>query len=280
MLAVDAPPRRRGYRDERIVRTRGRGAMKGGRSVVTRLRDLPHWVPDGLLALCLAALHLWGLLAVAAEPSAGGTGGLTLPAVAGLALSNLPLVARRRRPGLVLTIIGLTLVASAALALPTPGYGLLVAVYTYAAWRSSERAGGTVLTVVVFTAFALYLADAVRLLPLNAVILLTAWVLGDRQRAQRLETAELEQRAAALQAERAAAAALAIARERARIAGELHDVVAHGVMAMVAQASAAERLMPTAPERATAALSDAEATGRTSLADVRRLLGLLREDAA
>ncbi len=252
------------------------GTLARLRALPSRVRALPPWVPDTALALALAALHLWVLIAA----GSAGVGGpvLTAPALASVALGNLPLIARRRHPELVLTVIGFSLIATAALQLPAPGYGLLVAVYTLAAWRQTDSAGGTVAIIAGGTLLSLYLADAVRLIPLNALVLLSAWILGDRQRAQRLEVVELERRAAALEAERSSAAALATARERARIAREMHDVVAHGVMAMVAQASAAERLIPGAPERAAEALAEAESAGRASLGEVRRLLGLLRGD--
>jgi signal transduction histidine kinase len=67
--------------------------------------------------------------------------------------------------------------------------------------------------------------------------------------------------------------------ERARIARELHDVIAHSISAMVVQTAAAEDLVTTDPERARAVLGDVAATGRRALAETARLLHLVRDDA-
>jgi signal transduction histidine kinase len=70
----------------------------------------------------------------------------------------------------------------------------------------------------------------------------------------------------------------AVAAERRRIAREMHDVVAHGVSVMVVQAGGARRILGADPERALAAATEIERTGREALADMRRLLGILRPD--
>ncbi|UGQ09180.1 histidine kinase [Yinghuangia sp. ASG 101] len=110
-------------------------------------------------------------------------------------------------------------------------------------------------------------------------MLLIAWVLGDSMRTRRAYYAELEDRAARLERERDAHAEVAAAAERARIARELHDVVAHNVSVMVVQADGAAYTMDAAPERARDALGTIARTGREALAEMRRLLGVLRSDA-
>jgi signal transduction histidine kinase len=82
-------------------------------------------------------------------------------------------------------------------------------------------------------------------------------------------------RAEAEEAERAEEAMLA---ERERIAGELHDIIAHSLSGMVVQASAARRLTDTNPERAREAFGSVEESGREALGELRRLLGVLRRE--
>jgi len=88
----------------------------------------------------------------------------------------------------------------------------------------------------------------------------------------------LEQRAVALEHEREERARAAVTAERARIAGDLHDVIAHSVSVMTVQAGAARLLLEKDPPRAYEPLLSIEETGREALADMRRLLGLLRAD--
>ncbi|WP_330306413.1 MULTISPECIES: histidine kinase [unclassified Streptomyces] len=120
--------------------------------------------------------------------------------------------------------------------------------------------------------------------PLGAVLIVVfqtvpfalAWVLGDSIRTRRAYLAQLEERAARLEKEREAQAKVAVAAERARIARELHDVVAHNVSVMVVQADGAAYVMDAAPDQAKKALETISGTGRQALAEMRRLLGVLR----
>jgi signal transduction histidine kinase len=97
-----------------------------------------------------------------------------------------------------------------------------------------------------------------------------------RHRAQLHET--LRAKAAALEAERAERARTVAADERTRIAGELHDVVAHALSAMVVQAGGARRLAERNPAQAGVAFGAVESTGREALAEIRTLLGVLRRE--
>ncbi|MFD4856959.1 sensor histidine kinase [Streptomyces atratus] len=103
-----------------------------------------------------------------------------------------------------------------------------------------------------------------------------AWVLGDSMRTRRAYFSQLEERAARLEREREAQSKVAVAAERARIARELHDVVAHNVSVMVVQADGAAYVMDAAPDQARQALETISSTGRQALAEMRRLLGVLR----
>jgi signal transduction histidine kinase len=97
-------------------------------------------------------------------------------------------------------------------------------------------------------------------------------------RYRRAYYASLEDRAARLERERDAQARIAAVAERARIARELHDVIAHNVSVMVVQADGASYALGTDPARAREALGAISATGRQALAEMRRLLGVLRRE--
>ena len=107
---------------------------------------------------------------------------------------------------------------------------------------------------------------------------LIAWVLGDSMRYRRAYYANLEGRAARLERDRDAQAKIAATAERARIARELHDVVAHNVSVMVVQADGAAYALRTDPGRAREALAAISATGRQALTEMRVLLGVLRKN--
>jgi signal transduction histidine kinase len=92
--------------------------------------------------------------------------------------------------------------------------------------------------------------------------------------------AALADRAGELERQHAAQAEAAAAEERARIANELHDVIAHGVSVMTVQASGARLLLRSDPVRAREAIEAVEHAGREALAETRRLLGILRRDPA
>jgi signal transduction histidine kinase len=111
--------------------------------------------------------------------------------------------------------------------------------------------------------------------PLEFVI---AWLAGFavRERAEQAEAAEL--RAAAAERERDAAARVAVAEERARIARELHDIVAHSVSVMVLQVGAVRHNLEDERAEDGEALKGVERAGRTALAEMRRLLGAMRTE--
>jgi signal transduction histidine kinase len=110
------------------------------------------------------------------------------------------------------------------------------------------------------------------------VAMAVAWLLGDRARTRRLYLEQVTARARDLERDRDRQAELAVAAERARIARDLHDAVAHGLSIVVIQAQAAAGAMEKRPATARAALASIVATGRDSLAEMRRLLGLTRPE--
>ncbi len=118
-------------------------------------------------------------------------------------------------------------------------------------------------------------ASQLAFIPLRFIV---AWVAGLflRERAERAEAAEI--RAAQAEREREAAARIAVAEERARIARELHDIVAHAVSVMVLQVGAVRHKLPDELADDREALRSVERAGRTALTEMRRLLGAMRDE--
>jgi signal transduction histidine kinase len=110
------------------------------------------------------------------------------------------------------------------------------------------------------------------------VLFTIGWLAGFALRERAVQAEAAEERATQAERERETAARIAVAEERARIARELHDVVAHAVSVMVLQVGAVRHKLPGAPAEDRAALESVEDTGRTALAEMRRLLGAMRRD--
>ncbi len=171
--------------------------------------------------------------------------------------------------------------------LPTD-IAMLVLLYTVAAYRPRRASVPALLVCLAGSAVAAATVwrplngpdRAFAQIALPAALLsgcvLLAWVLGDSMRYRRGYYAALEDKAARLEAERHAQAKIAAAAERARIARELHDIVAHHVSVMVVQADGARYALRTDPDRTDTALTAISATGRQALTEMRKLLGVLR----
>ena len=110
------------------------------------------------------------------------------------------------------------------------------------------------------------------------LLFVIGWLAGFAMRERAEQAAAAEVRASAAERERETAARIAVAEERARIARELHDIVAHAVSVMVLQVGALRHKMGDAPPADRKALEDVEQTGRMALAEMRRLLGAMRRD--
>ena len=239
---------------------------------------------DALLAGLLAAFSLVALVYANGDCDGACRPGGT--AATGLILAQtLPLAWRRRHPLAVSLVTGLAtagygLAPYPDLAMPVP-VGGLVGMYSVAAWGSRRAAlvAGGVAAAVVAVVMSLPRTDADLVDAAFASLgLAGAWVLGDRARVQRALAAELSDRAVRLEREREGEARRAVASERARIARELHDVVAHHVSMMVVQAEAGPLAVERDPARAAGAFAAIAATGRQALVELRRLLGVLRGD--
>ncbi|MFF2026188.1 sensor histidine kinase [Streptomyces sp. NPDC058171] len=252
------------------------------------LRRHPTGV-DVFWAVVLFGINLAGLISTADSPTppdeAPGAV-LGVPSVVASLLLGLVVALRRRVPERMLILAIVVGLAQVALDVPVMlvNFAMLVIVYTVAAdgagWASRfalvvglAAAPVSMLrwpepdqTVVRQAFFIVFLMVPFAL----------AWVLGDSIRTRRAYLAQLEERAARLEREREAQAKVAVAAERARIARELHDVVAHNVSVMVVQADGAAYVLDAAPDQARKALETISGTGRQALAEMRRLLGVLR----
>ena len=260
----------------------GRGYAHGvhaARAVRAAFRLHPWW-SDGLLASVLTLEWFTPFIAGVLTHPHPWWDWVLLP------LTTVPLVARRYRPAEVFVVVG----CGYALALALPShhhdipFSLSVAIATYTlAWRC-ERPLSVSLGLRVGLVVAITELYYDRASPADALAPLAffgiAWALGDNIGTRRAYLAELEDRAARLEREREEQAARATLEERARIARELHDVIAHNVSVMVVQASAGEEVFDSNPQRAREALSAVASIGRDALGELRRLLGVIRPDPA
>jgi signal transduction histidine kinase len=111
----------------------------------------------------------------------------------------------------------------------------------------------------------------------SLLALAVAWLWGDNLRNRRARWAAMEERARRLEAEREERDRQAVTDERLRIARELHDVVAHSMSVIAVQSGVANHVIDSRPAQARQALATIEATSRSALVELRRLLGVLRQ---
>jgi signal transduction histidine kinase len=246
-----------------------------------RLRAAGPWALDGLLAVATAAAGVT-LLATVLPFDPGSP--RSLVAYLLVLAHTLPIAVRRRWPLPVLAAGLATGAAFAALGLNLVAltFALLIYVYTVAA-RCPRRvslaglAATEALLVLVWLARPRSIGDGGSLV-LDGLILAAAWWLGDgaRRRQEAIDTAQ--RRAAELEAAREELARRAVTEERLRIARELHDVVAHSMSIIAVQSGVGVHVLDSQPEEARKALVAVEATSRQALVEMRRLLGVLRQE--
>lgn len=189
------------------------------------------------------------------------------------------LVLRRLRPLLCVVALSAAMALEFAVFGSPEGFGVmlppLIAAYTVANREERGRAVWGLLVVlalgVVWTARDPVTSTAAQYAGASGWVSpwVIAWLLGAYRRARRLYIEGLVR-------ERDERAAAAVTEERTRIARELHDIVGHSVSVMTVQASAVRRLMRADQGKERAALETVEATGREALAEMRRVLGVLR----
>ena len=201
-------------------------------------------------------------------------------------IATLALVWRRRTPLLVLALLGIAQ-GVASLVVPAsgddpiaPAIAVAVALYSVGAHTEGMRAvvGVAAMLVVVSLIVA---ADPDQATPGSYIFFLLVfggpWLAGRAIRHRRTSERQLERRAVTAEREREEKARRAVAEERARIARELHDVVAHAISVIVLQARGGRRSLDDRDE--VRRVFDAiESTGTGALGEMRRLLGLLRQE--
>jgi len=195
----------------------------------------------------------------------------------------LPLLWRRRHPTPVfLVVAAVCLVQWVVDVHLAASVSLLVALHAVAAYDTRRRAWGAAGVVALGVVLAV-----VRWAPAGtryvALLLLSGFaaapfVAGMSARTRRAYLSALEERAEQLERDRDQHGRIAAAAERARIAGELHDVVAHHVSVMVTLADGARLTAPGDPATAARTMTQVSATGRQALGEMRRLLGVLGHD--
>jgi signal transduction histidine kinase len=246
------------------------------RAVWDRIRRADPLVKDGALAAIIAspivalalaaALHLVHSKALSSE-------------VPPMLVLILPVALRRRQPllaasiQLVVLAAGLPMWPDLAERFPV-SISILLAAYSTGAHSRSRLAS---MAVVAGGSVALLVATVHGGTGYSFLLLDLAWLFGNFIRAERRNHALVAERATQLEREHETARRTAAAAERARIAREMHDIIAHTVSVMTVQAEAARRVMSKQPEAAAEALREVSASGHQTLAELRRLLGLLGE---
>lgn len=252
-------------------------AAPPGETVVPPAVRLPRWL-DVVLNDLAAPLVISGL---AVHDLAYNDSG-PLPWL--LAAATIwPLVLRRRAPTVVFVVsLVALLLLYATSSPPFAGFALLPALYSVAAHRSFRRAllAGAALELAV-------VLEAVQQAPAGSIddfvvvlsaLAVAALFLGTTLRSQRRYLASLEDRARRLEREREQDALLAATAERTTIAREMHDIVAHGLSVVITLAEGAALRVESDPVTARRTIEQAAETGRQSLGEMRRLLGVLRSD--
>ena len=263
------------------------GGPRGRFAYISRLtsEDLPRRYRSGMLprgvtrldVLLAAAVLVIGEVEVILADVA-----FTPVAMATALVASVSLVFRRVSPLAVMVVCVGAQVVNQWIGVPVsnlvaPVLWICISVYTVARYSSLRRAASGELIALCLFATTLFTDSSDWFFGL--VVLGGPWLVGRAIRASATETAELSVRMSDLERDREAEVAAALADERARIARDLHDVIAHSVTVMLVQAGAAQEVMERDPQRADASLSIVQEVGRQALSEMSTLLGMLHEDS-
>ena len=281
----------RGLRQRAAQLLRPSELLRPTRSLTAPTRNM--WLFDAALALALALIAVRSVSrqhpnGVQMFPQPIGGGIVVVPGTSGAPISDIvlavlgsaPLVLRRKYP---LTVFWIVLVSTLKLdnAPSALFFTVIIGAYTAAAYSPYRRAaiGSLILAALLVSSTLRSTIPPIPNALVPFVILLPiAWVANSlRTWQQQAATSLARLRAVEEGQERATREAVEL--ERARIARELHDVVTHNVSVMVVQAGAARKVMDASPQQATQALLAVEASGRTAMAELRQVMGLLTSAA-
>jgi signal transduction histidine kinase len=249
--------------------------------VSLRLRAANSWVLDSILATAFLVIVLVGHLVATDSPVRyHDANAVSVVLTIGVAV---PYYFRRHAPLAVLLISEVCLVALTVGDYRigvAPGV-LLVGLYTVAAWCDvRDRAIGAGAVVIGLTVMAVVGIPGVRGWGITSYFVgfAAAYLFGSTMRNRRLYGEQLEARAGALERERAEETRRALAEQRLQIAQELHDVVAHSMGVIAVQAGVGAHVIDSEPAEAQKALEAISRTSRSTLVEIRRMLGVLRDD--
>jgi signal transduction histidine kinase len=248
-----------------------------------RFQQVDLWVLDGCIASVFVVLAVVGHLSSTGDVGVDyrDTSALSIALTLGVAI---PYFLRRHAPLAVLLVseacvVALTVGEYRTGATPTL---LLCGIYTVAAWSPwRDRLIGAVALVVGLAIVAVSGipgsngADTT----FTFVLFAAAYLFGSTVRNRRLYSEQLEARTQALEKDRNEEARRAVAEEQLRIAQELHDVVAHSMGVIAVQAGVGAHVIDTDPAEAKRSLEAISTTSRSTLTEIRRMLGVLRDDS-
>ncbi|WP_278263537.1 histidine kinase [Nocardia sp. AG03] len=245
------------------VRDIGRGTAR--RQLLSGWPQVPGWVVDGVVTAVVTVVTIgpqvldgrpWWVIGLAA-------------------MASVPLIWRRRAPLPTLGVVGVGIIALAcAHALPVLPYGTVVCAYTIAAYAGTAERAIAIVTGVLGILVSLVLpGEPLESYGYAALSFLTAWALGTGVRARHTQIELLRERTRRVDEERVAA----VARERVRIARDVHDIVTHALGVMIVQAETGPLVTHTDPVRADDTFAGIADTGRAAVRELRLSLATLSD---
>lgn len=246
-----------------------------------------QWAFDALLAGIVLMLGLLEVVRFENDAGVGFTREADWLHYALIALMALPLVFRRVYPIPVMVVILGSWAIDRGLDYPESpaAIGVAIAFYTIGAEldrRQSLLVGGISSALITgWTSIGVVSLESVTLAALfnTLIATLTPLLVGREIHERRLRVEELRQRAERAEQEREERARQAVLDERSRIARELHDVVAHQMTVMTIQAEGAKRIASNSDPRVVEALETISTAGHSALSEMRRTVGLLRDNS-